>query len=666
MNELKQEAKSETTSPERLEELANLSHTLARIVAANPITPSELLEKLGRKRSLAIQKAVVSNPNTPIETLLTLGAKFPQQLLNNSVFNLLILENTDIIHQFPVDTLYNLLQQKNIPQFLLKFSAKHQNIEIAKAAKANIDFSRGIETEWRKIAEDEIASVNKAHRFENKLVNFSDFSEFLPLDVIALSSNRKLRQSIASNLNTPAKVLELLANDEDMYVRADVADNENTPVKILEKLAGDTDREDDDFWIHQFVGHNFNTPINVLEKLAKSKYCDVRDRIDRNHNRPTNIQEKFYLLRYCSIDLETINRLSKKEKLVELANSHNETVRQYIAKNPNTPQRVLVQLANNQKKNIREKIARNSNTPQYILKKLANDRNEDVRVGVASNSNIEIDILNKLALDKDDYVRNHVARNKKTSPEIIKRLCFDENIQVRYLATKSQQLAINILKQLAQDKDDLIRVGVAENINTSLDLLNELIKDNNIEVRCAAALNGNFDRNIAVKVLNKAIEELRQVDSSLNKDIRQSIAFDKNVPSIILENLIDDKDVVIRKVVAANPNTPVNILKQLAETEEKEEVIRAILKHPKCSINVKRIIFDRLSLYRKPSLARLTVLLNNYADSKLLARNVNSIYWLERYAIAQNAQTPTRTLKKLVEDANRIVRAAAIDNLSNR
>ena len=666
MNEFKQEAKSETTSPERLEELANLSHTLAGVVAANPIAPAELLDKLGKKRSLAIQKALVSNPNTPTETLLILGAKFPQQLLNNTVLNLLILEKPEIVHQFPLDTLYNLLQQKNIPQLLLEAAAKHQDKKIAVSAKFHVDCSKKIKVGWQKIADDEIARISKEYRFEDKLVNFSDFPEFLPLDVVALSSNRKLRQSIASNLNTPIKVLELLANDEDMYVRADVAGNENTPVEILEKLAGDTDREDDDFWIHQFVGHNLNTPIDVLEKLAKSKYGDVRDRIDKNHNRPTNIQEKFYLLRYCNIDLKTINRLSKKEKLIELANSYNETVRQYVAKNPNTPHRVLMQLANDRKKNIREKIARNSNTPQYILKKLANDRNEDVRAGVASNSNIEIYLLNKLALDKDDYVRNHVARNKKTSPEIIERLCFDENIQVRYLAIKSQKLAISILKQLAQDKDDLIRVSVAENINTSLDLLNELIKDNNIEVRCAAALNSNLNLNIAIKILNKTIEELRQVDSSLNKDIRQSIAFDENVPLIILENLIDDKDVVIRKAVAANPNTPVSILKQLAATDDDIEVFWTILRHPKCSINLKRIIFDRLSQYRKPSLARLTVLLNNYADSKLLACNVNSTCWLERYAISQNAQTPTRTLKKLVEDANYIVRAAAIDNLLNR
>ena len=251
------------------------------------------------------------------------------------------------------------------------------------------------------------------------------------------------------------------------------------------------------------------------------------------------------------------------------------------------------------------------------------------------------------------------AKSETTSPERLEELANLSHTLAGVVAANPTAPA-ELLDKLGKKRSLAIQKALVSNPNTPT------IKDNNIEVRCAAALNSNLNLNIAIKILNKTIEELRQVDSSLNKDIRQSIAFDENVPLIILENLIDDKDVVIRKAVAANPNTPVSILKQLAATDDDIEVFWTILRHPKCSINVKRIIFDRLSQYRKPSLARLTVLLNNYADSKLLACNVNSTCWLERYAISQNAQTPTRTLKKLVEDANYIVRAAAIDNLLNR
>ena len=39
--------------------------------------------------------------------------------------------------------------------------------------------------------------------------------------------------------NTPPKVLEKLANDEDVEVRYYVADNPNTPPEVLEKLSND-------------------------------------------------------------------------------------------------------------------------------------------------------------------------------------------------------------------------------------------------------------------------------------------------------------------------------------------------------------------------------------------------------------------------------------------
>ncbi|MDJ0532220.1 MAG: hypothetical protein QNJ70_06930 [Xenococcaceae cyanobacterium MO_207.B15] len=100
-----EEAQQETTSPQRLGELALLSDTLAQIVAENIATPPELLSQLGSHSSEAVKKAVVSNPNTPTQTLFELGAYFPQELLENPVFNLLTLENCNFVKDIPLKTL---------------------------------------------------------------------------------------------------------------------------------------------------------------------------------------------------------------------------------------------------------------------------------------------------------------------------------------------------------------------------------------------------------------------------------------------------------------------------------------------------------------------------------------------------------------------------------
>ena len=49
----------------------------------------------------------------------------------------------------------------------------------------------------------------------------------------------RVRVAVAYNENTPASILEQLANDDYRDVRLAVAGNSNTPVATLEKLADD-------------------------------------------------------------------------------------------------------------------------------------------------------------------------------------------------------------------------------------------------------------------------------------------------------------------------------------------------------------------------------------------------------------------------------------------
>ncbi|NQZ65383.1 MAG: HEAT repeat domain-containing protein, partial [Crocosphaera sp.] len=94
---LQQEAINENTSPERLDELADISE-LAHLVAENVNSSPETLTKLAENSNEDILKALVSNPSTPTEILIKLGDKFPQELVNNPIVDLWLLEDDNPLY----------------------------------------------------------------------------------------------------------------------------------------------------------------------------------------------------------------------------------------------------------------------------------------------------------------------------------------------------------------------------------------------------------------------------------------------------------------------------------------------------------------------------------------------------------------------------------------
>ena len=82
---------------------------------------------------------LATNPNTPTEVLLNLGAEFPEQLLDNPVFFLLLLENLNLVEQMPVTTLQSILKQERVPVPFLEWAASHSNrdVLVAVAQKPN-------------------------------------------------------------------------------------------------------------------------------------------------------------------------------------------------------------------------------------------------------------------------------------------------------------------------------------------------------------------------------------------------------------------------------------------------------------------------------------------------------------------------------------------------
>ena len=140
LSSLEQEAVDENTSGDRLRELATINLELARLVASNPSAPPELLQELTYKfycngdptggSYKPICKAIASNPNTSQDMLDILVSEFPLQVLNNSVLDLLLLENPSFLDQL-CQTCYrsSTFQVDGLPFFFLKRAVCARNCQ---------------------------------------------------------------------------------------------------------------------------------------------------------------------------------------------------------------------------------------------------------------------------------------------------------------------------------------------------------------------------------------------------------------------------------------------------------------------------------------------------------------------------------------------------------
>ncbi|NES70905.1 MAG: hypothetical protein F6K24_39690, partial [Okeania sp. SIO2D1] len=236
-----------------------------------------------------------------------------------------------------------------------------------------------------------------------------------------------------------------------------------------------------------------------------------------------------------------------------------------------------------------------------------------------------------LANNSHDFIRLALIERPDLPPELWQKLAEDENVTVRVAIASSSKTPINILEALTLDKDTEVRRKVAANPNTPTTSLDILSQESIAEVRIAVAANQN-----------------------------------SNV--IVLQKLAQDEKVEVRRAVAKNPNAPVSIQESL-----KDSLGLPYVRQPSTTLS-------GLSRIYKPDTDDLPTLLSEYAQSDNafvrfvtlmhpltpvdnIMEGYQSLFWQERYAVADNPSTPGEILQQLTNDSNRIVRATAKANL---
>lgn len=107
-------------------------------------------------------------------------------------------------------------------------------------------------------------------------------SKIARLRLLASDANPKIRESAASNHNTPVDVFEALAKDTDDGVRACVARNEYAPCDVLRMLAHDPSDT-----VRGFLAINFFVPDDAMSTLAADGSATVQRLVRWKHELAT-------------------------------------------------------------------------------------------------------------------------------------------------------------------------------------------------------------------------------------------------------------------------------------------------------------------------------------------------------------------------------------------
>jgi Leucine rich repeat variant len=659
------EAGETNLTPDELEQASDVGVWAFKLAVQQANAPMMLLERAAQSEDWRVREAAARNPNLSGELLEKLAQDSDRDVRAAIAANTHL--NAETLERLLGDTSEEVravaVQHPHAPKNLL------DDLERAKTLDANLTVP-----ELEKLAE--------SSEWARRVAAQHPKMPAATLERFATHEDWYTRQAVARNESASANVLEVLAQDSDADVRGAVAANRNVSATVLATLAADNNHEvrkfvalnarvtsdllallaEDTNWIvRQAVASNANTPENALEKLAFDSDRDVKQAVAENPNIPESALEVLFSKWFASLEnvprsLRELYRRARSQdpsleaNVLEQLAQGGEWAKLLAAKHPNTPEKTLLDLSVDEDWRTRQSVAQNSSSSASVLEKMLEDTDHDVRTAIAAHQNTAVNIFDALARDPHSEVRRALLqRDDVTENTIIALLC-DEEDDLRALA-RGHVLAPNEMLEIIECAEQFdanlepkhlvmlagqgvrARTLAAKNTNTDSNTLHSLAQDEDWHVRQAVAQNPSVNLN--------ALELLAE-DS--DRDVRAAVATNTSINSKLLEQFVTDSDELVRNAALRNPNLPAQILE-----------------------SQRRNVLGKLARAREP-FNRMIALMHPLFSIRELRknRNLHSLEWRERLAITRNPNLPLEVLRTMTNDANRIVRASAIEQLAAR
>ena len=228
--------------------------------------------------------------------------------------------------------------------------------------------------------------------------------------------------------------------------------------------------------------------------------------------------------------------------------------------------------------------------------------------------------------------------------------------KTKVFLAKKTHLPTKTFRLLAKSDELVVLMPIAENPNTPSEVLRQLANSNQAKVIGIVGRHPNTPQDI--------LEELAKHHLHF---YRTAVAHNPSTPQYLLEKLMSDDLDWVRKVAASNLDKYIahKPIEEILQTQYGEEYLYQNPEYIQDNPNSKTAILRNYA--RSQSwLVGYIALLEDRVSAEVLEEQSYSEIWLKRFAVAQNGNTSINTLNRLEEDYNRLVRAAAEDNIAKR
>lgn len=281
------------------------------------------------------------------------------------------------------------------------------------------------------------------------------------------------------------------------------------------------------------VARNPNTPANTLYEIAGFVRPDGKLGYSQ-----------FSLIQNPRIPTELLSSLISREP--------DRLVLSEIARSAAISQNDLERLSQHEESSVREGVAKNPNTPCWVLEKLLDDSYSLVRDEALGNQNMPFSVL-ELHLDKKyGWERDPVAKNPSLPSYILRLLSYDEWEDVRKGVAENPSTPVEVLERLYREEG--MRRHLAINPATPVYLLNRIWEGESvplIDKLIAFSKNPNTTANILEK-----LSHISRVDVGLKAQCEDP--YERNELSFNVSKLR----------IAEHPNTPYTAFASLAECDK--------------------------------------------------------------------------------------------------
>ena len=335
-------------------------------------------------------------------------------------------------------------------------------------------------------------------------------------------------------------------------------------IQFLERLAR-ADRLD----IVVPVAGSIDTPPLLLAQLIGSVHLVIRDTARNNPSCPPEAIELIDRTYEVAANWDT-----EPTQLAISATSHWDWIRLTVAQNPSSNAETLMALAQDEIDRVKVAIANNPHAPAAVLQVLAEHNQGEIRSLVAKHPQASEETLHQLFTD----CRNILQSQSDLPLSILERFFeerdrqkgFWEHSSIRDFLRQKTQTSAELLAQLATDCLDEIRMDVVAR------------NPRNSETLETWVLEATDYLGWIVQHPNIGVETLTNLASHYNPKVRLAIGLNQRTPEAIRFSILEQlgchpirldfrrsvmSDLDIKKVIAGDLNTPVDILRVMAENE---------------------------------------------------------------------------------------------------